>query len=369
MQVAAGTGQGFQAQNIWSETESRYFDLEVWPELSLGHVKCVNAVFIPSRKTAHQQRILSAAGVFAAFSTNPFGRKPVVHIDPAGKEQTVKLNEFLHEGNPEFQEYCRNVTELGHGKMDLALIDGQELVLESSREVSPGNIQGLFHIVRIPFLDWAGSGNSLGGESKAQEVDLLLKESNHRIKNSISLAASLLQIQASELKSDKAKAALSDSVNRMHTIAQLHESIYRQLQDDKTLDVKPYLEDVLDRLHKSASSHKIIFKTDIEAHNLPTGIAGTLGMLVNEIVQNSLKHAFKETGKGLIGVSFYRIENMYYLSAEDNGGGNPDSKSWKDSDSLGTSLIEEFVSQLGGKLRLERQTGTRYLITFHAPNE
>lgn len=367
MQVAAGTGQSFQAQNIWSETEGRYFDVEVWAVLDLGHVQCVNAVLIPSRKMPHQQRVLSAAGVYAAFSTNPFGRKPAIHIEPNTAASAKKLTAFLLEGNPDFLDYCRSVTELGHGQMDLSMLNGHELILESSLEVTPGNQQGLFHLIRVPFLERAVAEEA--EDSTEKEVELLLKESNHRIKNSISLAASLLQIQASELKSDKARAALSDSVNRMHTIAQLHEAIYRQLQQDKMLDVKPYLEDILDRLRKSVSSKKIIFKWDIESHNLPTGTAGTLGMLVNEIVQNSLKHAFKDNGKGLVGVSFYRIENMYYLSAEDNGGGDPDSKSWKETDSLGSSLIEEFVSQLGGKVRLERQTGTRYLITFHAPNE
>ena len=196
----------------------------------------------------------------------------------------------------------------------------------------------------------------------------LLKESHHRIKNSLSLVASLLQLQAMELGDDAAREALTQSVERVRVLADLHTALYAHEQgEEMAVDSKPFIEAVLERLEQSVGWEGITFKNKIEAHQLPAGKMSTIGMLVNEIVMNSLKYAFEKQGKGIIAVSFYMIKNIFYLSVEDNGIGlKKKDKKAKSSESLGMTLIREFCTQLDATLHIEDQVGTRYIITFGA---
>ena len=198
-----------------------------------------------------------------------------------------------------------------------------------------------------------------------KEKELLLREIHHRVKNSLQLISSLLSLQASEIDDDEIIARYKESENRIHTIALIHESLY-QSTDISNINFRNYVEILVEDLINSYSVNTNKIKTTFELGNYNVGIetAIPLGLIINELVSNSLKHAFNGQDTGEIKVKLEQDQNKYTLTVKDNGIGLPEGFNFEETTSLGVLLINSLVNQLEAKMNVEVNGGTIVIINF-----
>jgi PAS domain S-box-containing protein len=202
-------------------------------------------------------------------------------------------------------------------------------------------------------------------KTSLKEKELLLREIHHRVKNSLQLISSLLTLQASEIDDEKILARYKESENRIHTIALIHESLY-QSTNISNINFRDYVEvlveDIMNSFGVSTNKVKTILK--LGDYNLGIETAIPLGLIINELVSNSLKHAFKGYDKGEIKIILEKNDETYTLTIKDNGIGLPEGFKFGETSSLGILLINSLVNQLEGELDVEVNRGTLVIINF-----
>lgn len=200
--------------------------------------------------------------------------------------------------------------------------------------------------------------------SKAlDEKDLLLKELNHRVKNNMQTIVSLIRLQNDEIKDEKLNHVLITIQNRINAMSHLHELLYRQ--DDITLiDAYEYFEILVEEV-KYSYEKDVEIKLDIKT-NLEMEQAIYCGLILNELISNSYKHAFPNN-KGIINIILYKEKNINTLIVKDNGVGY---KKTPSSNSLGLTLVETLaVDQLDGRLETIVDNGVTNIITWKKNSE
>ena len=198
-----------------------------------------------------------------------------------------------------------------------------------------------------------------------KEKELLLREIHHRVKNSLQLISSLLSLQASEIDDEEIISRYKESENRIHTIALIHESLY-QSTNISNINFRNYLEILIEDIINSYSVNTNKIKTILKLRNYNLGIetAIPLGLIINELVSNSLKHAFNGYDKGEIQISLEKNNDTYTLTVKDNGIGLPEGFNFEETSSLGILLINSLVNQLEGNMKVEVNGGTLVIINF-----
>jgi PAS domain S-box-containing protein len=194
-----------------------------------------------------------------------------------------------------------------------------------------------------------------------REKDFLLKEIHHRIKNNLQIIASMLRLQGESIENQDIRHIFDNSSNRINTIAMVHQKLYTH--NSGTIYATEYIPELMHLLSRTFSVDPDIIKikTDIEKVEFVTDDAVYLGLLINEIVANSYKHAFPAGRKGIILISLRQENSKCTLSVSDNGIGMPDNNN---KTGLGMQLIFTFAEQLEGELELENSNGTKYTLTF-----
>ncbi len=200
-----------------------------------------------------------------------------------------------------------------------------------------------------------------------KEKETLLKEIHHRVKNNLQIVVSLLRLQSGYVKDQESKKYFLDSQNRIRSMAVVHEKLYssKNLAD---IDLKLYLEQLVSDLVSSLSidTSKIKITAEIESLSIDLDHAIPVGLIVNEILTNSFKYAFPNSGGGEIYIKAAWGEGGVNLTLSDNGIGLPANKNIKDFDSLGLQLVQTLTEgQLSGKLILRNDCkGTNFDISF-----
>lgn len=251
---------------------------------------------------------------------------------------------------------------LGNNMTSLLAI--QTVDPESVKEKTRHVLQGL-ELLKADQPGSAGVTSENSSQVLEEEIrrrDLLLKEVNHRAKNNLSLAASLVKMEAGFSSNEEAISILKQTQHRLETLAGLHELMYKQPQSQEKIDASLYLNALLEGLVKGFGRKGLKTEFHVESVWLPVKTANTLGLLVNELVSNAFKHAFSDEKADLLKVDFLKKGNVFKLRVSDNGPGI--SMQGKDSDSLGHILIDEFVKQLDGEIEINSGNGTTYLISF-----
>jgi len=203
-------------------------------------------------------------------------------------------------------------------------------------------------------------------EKQNEEKKAVIKEIHHRIKNNLQVVISLLRMQSSKVKDDKVIDMFKETQKRILSMALLHEKM-QQDDDLKGINVQEHLITLISGLIKSYAVGKDInLKVDIDEIDLGMETLTPLGLIVNELITNSLKHGFADKRKGLITVQIKQLKNVSFemLIGDDGVGFNPKEKS----SNLGTKLIEIFIKQLSGTITLLNQPGTMYKINFKTNN-
>lgn len=201
------------------------------------------------------------------------------------------------------------------------------------------------------------------------ERELLLREVNHRVKNSLQLVLSMLSLQGGEFREAGAKELFAKAIARVTAIASIHERLYQDT-DPLTIDVQTYLSGLCAELARAGigDERHADLRTDIEHIRLPTEHGVSLALIVNELVMNALKHGRTNERPAIIHVSLRRIDaGQARLTIADNGPGlspGDSGNSAKPPSGLGSRLISMLVRQLNGQLHVEHADGYAAHITF-----
>jgi two-component sensor histidine kinase len=195
------------------------------------------------------------------------------------------------------------------------------------------------------------------------EIEEIIKELHHRVKNNMQIISSLLSLQSELVDDPKVREMFNDCQNRVHSMALIHEKMY-QSNSLTRINSKDYLPDLInDIIRTSSLGTNISPDFKIDEVLLGTKMMVPIGLLVNEIVLNSIKHGFQNIEEGKIICQFSNMgNNKFRLTLGDNGVGIDKDKSKKAS--LGMDIIEAFVNQLDGTFKILDGPGTIYEIEF-----
>lgn len=206
-------------------------------------------------------------------------------------------------------------------------------------------------------------------KSALLEKESLLKEIHHRVKNNMQIVASLMFLQSQMVKNKEAFDILQESQDRIRSMGLVHELLY-QSGSLSRVPFKEYLETLISSLQQSYATHDALFEMEAEAIDLPVDTAVPCGLIVNELITNSFKHAFKEKkGPGSEDILIIRLSkdgDVCELSVTDNGPGFSADYDWGSSSTLGLNLIRTLSSQLDAELKFEYQDGLTCLLRFSA---
>jgi PAS domain S-box-containing protein len=197
------------------------------------------------------------------------------------------------------------------------------------------------------------------------EKEMLLKEIHHRVKNNLMVISSLLSLQSRYIKDEVSKSIFKESQNRARSMALIHELLYRS-SDLKRINFGDYIKTLTNELFRMyvTDPDRIKLNINVEDVMLDINTAIPLGLIVNELVSNSMKHAFPNDRKGKIDIEFKLEDGIYSMIVSDNGVGFPKDYDLEVSDSLGLRIVNSLTEQIDGQIELERENGTRYIIKF-----
>lgn len=203
-------------------------------------------------------------------------------------------------------------------------------------------------------------------KASLEEKEVLLKEIHHRVKNNMQIISSLLSLQSRHVKDGRELEILKESQNRVMSMAMIHEKLYRT-HNLAQINFEEYIQSLISGLFSSYGINPGIIKTKLNLKEVLLDIDTAIpcGLILNELVTNSLKHAFPEGRKGEINIILSQEgENMLKMIVGDNGIGFPEDIDFQNTDSLGLKLVNTLVNQLKGEIELERYNGTKFILNL-----
>jgi two-component sensor histidine kinase len=202
--------------------------------------------------------------------------------------------------------------------------------------------------------------------AELRERESLLQEIHHRVKNNLQVISSLINMQIRGLGDESGRAALRDCKSRVMTMAQIHEMLY-QSADYARVPFAKYAKDLVTRIVSASgtSPGNVSLQFELDELSLPVAKAIPCGLILNELVANSLKHAFPNAAKGTIRVELRLAPaESVVLSVGDDGIGIAPELDLEKMASLGVQLVMTLVEQLEGSLEIVRRPGSTFRITF-----
>jgi PAS domain S-box-containing protein len=305
------------------------------------------------------------------------------------KEFVATYGAFLSYIHPDDRDYVNNTVKKALNGKPFG-IDFRILLANGAESVVHAQGGTTFDEKNIP-VHMKGTVQDITERKKAEEalakIEIARKqEIHHRIKNNLQVISSLLDIQAEKFNNreyitdSEVMEAFKESQNRVISMALIHEELYKG-GGLETLNFSPYIEELAENLFQTYNigNTDISLKMDLDKNiffDMDTAVP--LGIIINELVSNSLIHAFPGTKKGEIRIKLNREENeectksinknckstIFTLTVSDNGFGIPENLDIEELDTLGFQLITSLVDQLDGKFELKRNNGTEFTMRF-----
>ncbi|MBD2185076.1 sensor histidine kinase [Planktothrix sp. FACHB-1355] len=204
-------------------------------------------------------------------------------------------------------------------------------------------------------------------QASLKEKEVLLKEIHHRVKNNLQVISSLLGLQSRTIQDKQTIDIFQESQNRVRSMALIHEKLYRS-KDLSKIDFAEYIRELTINLFRSykTNSNNVTLVMEIGQNIfLDVDTAVPCGLIINEIVSNSLKYAFPQGEKGKIQIKLNPLdEHQLEMIVSDDGVGLPTNFDLKNANSLGIKLVNGLVNQLRGTLDLNTSKGAEFKITF-----
>ncbi|MBF2026131.1 MAG: PAS domain S-box protein [Oscillatoriales cyanobacterium C42_A2020_001] len=210
-----------------------------------------------------------------------------------------------------------------------------------------------------------------------QEKEVLLKEVHHRVKNNLQIVSSLLRMQSRAVSDATTAMLFQDAQDRVQSMALMHEHLY-QSSNLSQVNFEEYIRVLLNHLFRSygVNSQQITNDIYVQATNLTLDLAIPCGLIINELVSNSLKHAFPGDRAGSITIRLLSPEqtnvsttSLGTLIVQDNGIGIPLEVDWQTTSSLGLRIVRNLVEQMRGVLTVGCDRGTVFQIAFPRPHD
>jgi len=269
--------------------------------------------------------------------------------------------------NPlDIQEVVFTDTQKGgwEGELINTKKDGSEFpILLSTSQIknSDGKVMGYIGIAR-DITELKNAYDRL--RHSLTEKEILLKEVYHRVKNNMQVISSLLNIQSQSVTEPTAIELFRETQNRVRIMQLIHEKLYKS-QDLSKIDFSLYIRDLTDQLRRAYPiSRNVELTINSEGVYLGVDRAIPCGLIINELVSNAYKYAFKDNKKGNIYIELTIQEDKHVLIVRDNGVGIPETIDFRKSDSLGMILISTLSDQLEGAVEVDRTKGTKFTIRF-----
>jgi len=202
-------------------------------------------------------------------------------------------------------------------------------------------------------------------QASLKEKEVLLREIHHRVKNNMQIISSLLRLQSNAIEDKKATQLIRECENRIRAMAFIHEQIYKT-KDLANIDFSEYVTTLSTKLIRIYSRDPNLITSSIHCQNvyLNVNTAIPAGLIINELITNSLEHAFDANQKGEIFVEIRSDGGVYTLRIGDDGMGFPEDLDFRNTESLGLNLVVNLVDQLDGTIELNREKGTEFAIRF-----
>lgn len=196
------------------------------------------------------------------------------------------------------------------------------------------------------------------------EKDTLLREIHHRVKNNLQVVSSLLALQSKYVLDDVALSALKEGQDRVQSMALIHQDLYEN-EDMTGVNTHIYLEQLVENLFDSYNidEENISYKIDVDEIILDIDTMIPLGLIINELVSNALKHGFKNNQMGEVFVSLKELRNKLYLEVSDDGVGVDNINEIKNK-SFGFELIQAFAKKLKADMKITSEKGLKIKMTL-----
>ncbi len=195
-----------------------------------------------------------------------------------------------------------------------------------------------------------------------EDKEILLREIHHRVKNNLQIVSSLLNLQSNYITDSAALEAITEGKNRVLSMSLIHQNLYSK-NNLSEIDTQKYLNDLIDLINESYNNErgKVKVHKDIDASFQDVELMIPIGLIVNELISNSFKHAFKEKATGVLSFTFKNNGDNLIIKISDNGVGIEPDK-FKNSRSFGNKMIQSFVRKLKAELNIENSGGTHITI-------
>jgi two-component sensor histidine kinase len=199
-----------------------------------------------------------------------------------------------------------------------------------------------------------------------KEKEVLLQEVHHRVKNNLQVISSILNLQTSYVDDPHTLEILRESQQRIKSMSFIHETIYRTA-DFSRLEFMDYIKTIASNLIQSyrSASTAIEFVPDMQSVGLNLDQAIPCGLIINELVSNALKYAFKGRKKGRLEILLKEENQEVILAVKDDGVGLPKDFAFEKNNSLGIQLVYALLDQLDATVNINQSNGTEFFIRFH----
>jgi len=203
-------------------------------------------------------------------------------------------------------------------------------------------------------------------EQSLREKEALLQEIHHRVKNNLQVVSSLLGLQSRQVADEEIRRAFRESQNRVHSMALIHERLY-QSKDLSEIDCQEYADQLVGHLFRSygVSLSRVKLEMSFGGERMPMALAVPVGLILNELLSNCLKHAFPQGKEGKVTVTLQRLEGgRLMLQVADDGVGLPKNANLWNARSLGLRLVRILSEQMGAELEIRSEQGTCTELVF-----
>ena len=210
--------------------------------------------------------------------------------------------------------------------------------------------------------EWKTAENKI--RNLLTEKEVILKEVHHRIKNNMGVINALLSMQSDAQDNPEVTNILMDAASRVESMRVLYDKLY-QSDNFQKLSLREYIssltQDIIGIFPKRCPVRLLV---DIEDSDLDQKLMSTLGIIVNELITNSIKYAFAGRADGEIRIETRKAGSRMSLAYQDNGIGLPEAVTFESSKGFGMQLLKLLVEEIGGSIRIDRSSGTKFLIEF-----
>ncbi len=335
-----------ESKRAAASAETRYrtlFDQSPYGVLLIN----ANGDIVDFNETANQQ---------LGYERDEFSKLRISDINPVESpaDNKARFEKVMKDGKDEFE--IQHKTKRGDIRDVFVIIQSIEL-----------SGQTFFHAIWRDITQFKQAEEQI--KRALTEKEVLLKEIHHRVKNNMQVIYSLLNLQATGIEDKAVRAMFEDARNRVKSIALIHEKLY-QSRDLAHINFKEYLKNLIQGIAETYKRHDIIFSVDMEPVSLDVNVGIPCGLIVNELVSNSLKHAFPDGRKGTIKVAInINSKGNNVLTVADNGVGFPENADFRNTTSLGLQLVNVLSAQIQGTVKLTQTEGTEFSITFPGTTE